>query len=112
MPNNRDIQACWNNEPDFDFSIEQSLGFYVYALRDPSTKKPFYIGKGGATAQAIKGYLIIFGKLKSIGKEKRLIHLQKLLKFWKSGMPESRWTGASFAGASQMKKPPSILRPR
>ncbi|SUB00701.1 MULTISPECIES: LEM-3-like GIY-YIG domain-containing protein [Pannonibacter] len=30
----------------FDSSIEEDIGFYVYALIDPMTGKPFYIGKG------------------------------------------------------------------
>jgi uncharacterized protein len=30
----------------FDSLIEEEIGFYVYALIDPTDKKPFYIGKG------------------------------------------------------------------
>ena len=88
MPNNRDIQACWNNEPDFDFSIEQSLGFYVYALRDPSTKKPFYIGKGGGDGSGNQRILDHFREAK-VHRERKTFDpspkVIKILEIWNAG---------------------------
>ncbi|MFG6609522.1 LEM-3-like GIY-YIG domain-containing protein [Sulfitobacter sp. 1A12057] len=36
-----------NQHPPFDNNINSVLGLYVYALFDPTTREPFYVGKGG-----------------------------------------------------------------
>lgn len=38
-----------NIHPEFDHLVNANLGHYVYILRDPKDKKPFYVGKGGGT---------------------------------------------------------------
>jgi hypothetical protein len=36
----------------FNKQITQALGYYVYALIDPFTKKIFYVGKGAGNNRA------------------------------------------------------------
>ena len=36
-----------NDKDNFDYLINEALGSYVYALRDPATKCIFYVGKAG-----------------------------------------------------------------
>lgn len=41
------IHQNFNRHDEFDARINEALGHYVYALFDPTTQQPFYVGKGG-----------------------------------------------------------------
>jgi hypothetical protein len=78
-----------NDEVGFDDRIRTALGGYVYALRDPTNKEVFYIGKaGGWDAQGNDRVLAHFFEARACQDDpqrKRSEKVERIIKIWDSG---------------------------
>jgi hypothetical protein len=78
-----------NDELGFDDRIRTALGGYVYALRDPTNKEVFYIGKaGGWDAQGNDRVLAHFFGARACQDDpqrKRSEKVERIIKIWDSG---------------------------